>query len=140
MQFIIDESPDAARWPRRTTLTLHETAQLLELDTAELLTRTRSALMLREQGFALLILRQGQLAEMAAEDPEEYGAPYDSEEDDAQYARLMSQLEEAQMALQSLQERLQAVCRVGDREMVTTERMMRELAALERLCRERWPF
>jgi hypothetical protein len=52
----------------------------------------------------------------------------------------MSALEEAQMALHTLQERLRGVCRQEDREIVTTERMMREMEALEKLCRERWPF
>jgi signal transduction protein with GAF and PtsI domain len=134
MQFIIDASPDAARWPAGSSLTLHETAQLLELDTAELLARTRSALMLCEQGFSLVILRQGQ----TSQEVEESSTCYDLGDSDVEYGRLMNALEEAQMALQSLQERLQGVCRREDREMVTTERMMRELEALERLCRERW--
>lgn len=148
MQFIIDESPDATKWRSGTLLTLSETAQLLELETAELLTRTRSAMVLREQGFSFHIQRQGQAradeidVDRSLNDPEkENYAAYDpAKEYDAAYSRLMSQLEEVHMALETLEDRLLEICRVEDREMATTDRMKRELATLEKLCRERWQF
>ena len=98
MQFIIDESPDATKWPSGSQLTLSETAQLLELDTAELLSRTRSAMVLREQGFSFHIQREGQTQtgetdfDRSLYDPEK--------ENDAAYSRLKNQLDEVHMALE----------------------------------------
>lgn len=138
MQFIIDDSPDTTKWPSGTLLTLSETAQLLELDTAELLTRTRPAMVLREQGFSFHIQRQGQTR---ADETDLDRSLYDPEkENDVAYSRLMNQLDEVHMALEQLEDRLLEICRVDDREMATTDRMKRELATLEKLCRERWQF